>query len=110
MGATVGVGDRWVWMSNGSWDQVVGNVFTVARERARTELHRASVARLEAERDVFFPGYDPDFESLLPTPEERAFWGMCFRDAGWRLCLGELPSGLWAGSPALMVFYTYWCA
>jgi hypothetical protein len=110
MSACVGVGQREIRMSNGSWELVVENVLVVAREKARTDLHRSSIARLDEEQKAFYPGYNPDFERLFPTHEERAFWAMCFRDVGRWLCIGKLPNQLWGGSPALCVFYTYWCA
>ena len=110
MGATVGVGGRWINMTNGSWEAVVDNALAVARERADSDLRREYVARLERQKEGFFPGYCPDFEDLFPTDDERTFWCVCFRDAGRWLCTGRLKNPLWGGSPALAVFHVYWCA
>lgn len=112
MGAIIGIEDKFkaIKISNGAWEIVVDNVLAVARERASTEAEREYVGRLEREREGFYPGYCPDFERMFPSDEERAFWCGCFRDAARWLCVGKLPNRLAAGSPAMSVFHSYWCA
>lgn len=111
MGAIISLGDRWIKISNGACEKVFDDAITVAEYHAATDSERKYIERLKHERQGFFPGYCPDFESLFPTFEEREFWIRCFRDAGRWLHEGRLDNPPGGGaSPAMWIFHTYWCA
>jgi hypothetical protein len=111
VGATISLGNRWIRISNGSCEKLFDDAIAVATAYVTTEVEAAYVARMCAQREKFYPGYSPDFETLFPTLEEKKFWIRCFYDAGRWLHQGRLENPPGGGaSPAMWIFHTYWCA
>src|SRR6185436_11322276 len=110
MSAFVHIGEKGIRMSNGSWEQVVDDALTVAKALATKPHELEFITELNKRAEAFFSGYAPDLAEIFPADQQRMFWAMCFREAGRWLHLGKLDNPLRAGTPALQIFYSYWCA
>jgi hypothetical protein len=109
MSARVGIGDRFIYMTNSGWSGAVDDAIAVAKSVAREPVHRDFISRLEIATQGLFPGYDPDFAALFPSLDEKKFWTTCFLEAGRRIALGQIGHSS-AISPARHIFEVMWCA
>ena len=110
MSAVVGIGEKFIIMSNSSWIGVIGDALLVAQSYSLSPIELKFIESLQQETEGFFPGYCPEFDSLFKSIEEKKFWCKCFRDVGRWLCLGKISHDYDDTSPAQRIFHTHWCA